>query len=190
MLGLSWAVLAIQADVRIVLRVRGGSLEPWHYMRLQLARAFAFVALGVCLRQTGAGWWGPMAGAAVGMMGASLLAWRRDWAGTCAVIDRDLLSRLVHYGVPLSLTVALTVVISSSDRYVIAWSLGEDAAGLYSVAVDFTTQTITLLMMVIHMAMFPLAVCAMELGGAAARACAWPTTRRCCWRSDCRAWSA
>jgi len=162
---LCWVALAIQAAFELCCEYARGALEPWHYMRLQLARAFAFVALGVVFVKLGAGWWGPMAGAAVGMMGASLLAWRRDWAGTRAVVDRDLLRRLVHYGVPLSLTVALTVVISSSDRYVIAWRLGEGAAGLYSVAVDFTTQTITLLMMVIHMAMFPVAVRDWELGG-------------------------
>src|SRR5207247_7816084 len=106
----------------------------------------------------GAGWWGPLAGASVGMAAAVLFSWRRDWSGARPRIDRHLLVRLCQYGIPLSLTVALTVVISSSDRYVIAWILGPDAAGLYSVAVDFTTQTITLLMMVIHMAMFPIAV--------------------------------
>jgi O-antigen/teichoic acid export membrane protein len=75
------------------------------------------------------------------------------------------LSKIGQYGVPLSLTVALTVVISSSDRFLIAWFMGEGAAGLYSVAVDFTSQTLTLLMMVINMAMFPIAVRAWEHRG-------------------------
>jgi O-antigen/teichoic acid export membrane protein len=43
--------------------------------------------------------------------------------------------------------------------------MNEDAAGLYSVAVDFTSQTLTLLMMVINMAMFPAAVRAFEHEG-------------------------
>jgi O-antigen/teichoic acid export membrane protein len=164
-IALCWVALAIQATFELCCEYARGALEPWHYMRLQLARAVSFVALGVVFVKVGAGWWGPLAGAAVGMTAASLLAWRRDWSGTKALVDRDLLLRLAHYGVPLSLTVALTVVISSSDRYVIAWRLGEDAAGLYSVAVDFTTQTITLLMMVVHMAMFPIAVRDWERGG-------------------------
>ena len=164
-IGLCWVALAVQATFELCCEYARGSLAPWHYMRLQLARAVCFVALGVAFVRMGAGWWGPLAGAAVGMAGASLLAWRRDWAGTRPRIDRPLLGRLVQYGIPLSLTVALTVVISSSDRYVLAWKLGEDAAGLYSVAVDFTTQTITLLMMVVHMAMFPVAVRDWEQGG-------------------------
>ena len=164
-IGLCWTALAVQATFELCCEYARGSLAPWHYMRLQLARAISFVALGVLFVRMGAGWWGPLAGSAAGMAGASLLAWRRDWAGTRLRVDRPLLGRLVQYGIPLSLTVALTVVISSSDRYVLAWKLGEGAAGLYSVAVDFTVQTITLLMMVIHMAMFPIAVREWEQGG-------------------------
>jgi len=102
------------------------------------------------------------------MLVALALAWPRDWADVRLALDRPLLARLSRYGVPLSLTVALTVVISTSDRYLIAWLDGEAAAGVYSVAVDFTSQTLTLLMMVIHLAMFPVAVRAWEEGGPAA----------------------
>jgi O-antigen/teichoic acid export membrane protein len=80
-------------------------------------------------------------------------------------IDRELLVKICQYGVPLSLTVALAAVIFSSDRFLIAGFLGESAAGLYSVAVDFTSQTLTLLMMVISLAIFPLAVRAWEQHG-------------------------
>jgi O-antigen/teichoic acid export membrane protein len=96
---------------------------------------------------------------------AAAYAFRRDWRDVRALIDRDAFLRVSQYGVPLSLTVALTVVISSCDRFLIAGYLGEDSAGLYSVAVDFTTQTLTLLMMVINMAVFPAAVRAYEHHG-------------------------
>ena len=164
-IALCWVSLAAHAAFELCCEYARGSLQPWHYMRLQLARAISFVALGVAIVLLGSGWWGPMAGATVGMAVAVAFAWRRDWAGTRPTIDRNLLLRLGQYGIPLSLTVALTVVISSSDRYVIAWMLGEASAGLYSVAVDLTTQTLTLLMMVIHMASFPLAVRDWEAGG-------------------------
>src|SRR5207247_1144986 len=153
-IALCWVALAIQATFELCCEYARGAIQPWHFMRLQLARAVAFVALGLVFVKLGAGWWGPLAGASVGMAAAVLFSWRRDWSGARPRIDRHLLVRLCQYGIPLSLTVALTVVISSSDRYVIAWILGPDAAGLYSVAVDFTTQTIPLLMMVIHLAMF------------------------------------
>jgi O-antigen/teichoic acid export membrane protein len=59
----------------------------------------------------------------------------------------------------------MAVVISSSDRFLISWYMGEAAAGLYSVATDFTMQSLTLLMMVVNLAMYPLAVRAWEEQG-------------------------
>lgn len=167
-IALSWLMLTVQAAFELCCEYARGSLRPWHYMRLQLARSIAFVALGAAFVVLGAGWWGPLAGLTAGMLLAAAFAWRNDWADARAAIDRSMLASVVRYGVPLSLTVALTVVIATSDRYLIAWLMGEDAAGLYSVAADFTTQTLTLLMMAIHMAAFPLAVRAWERGGAPA----------------------
>lgn len=165
---LGWAALAAQAAFELCCEYARGTLRPWHYMRLQVVRSGVFVALGVAFVLAGSGWWGPLAGLCAGMLLAAGIAWRGDWAGVRPRIDRELLAKLARYGVPLSLTVALTVVIATSDRYLIAAFSGEDAAGLYSVAVDFTTQTITLLMMSVYLAAFPMAVRAWEGGGAAA----------------------
>jgi O-antigen/teichoic acid export membrane protein len=167
-IALGWATLAAQATFELCCEYARGALRPWHYMRLQVVRSAAFIVLGLAFVLAGAGWAGPLAGAAVGMALAVALAWRRDWSDARPLIDRDLLRKVGYYGIPLSLTVALTVVISTSDRYLIAALVGEDAAGLYSVAVDFTTQTLTLLMMAVYMAAFPLAVRAWEEGGAPA----------------------
>jgi O-antigen/teichoic acid export membrane protein len=61
--------------------------------------------------------------------------------------------------------VGLGIVTSSCDRFLIAGLVGTDAAGLYSVAVDFANQTLTLVMMAVSMACFPLAVRAWETLG-------------------------
>jgi O-antigen/teichoic acid export membrane protein len=162
------AVLAVQATFDLCCEYARGMLRPWHFMKMQVARSACFVLLGVAFVAAGAGWWGPLAGVAAGMVIAIALTWRRDWADVRPTLDRPMLAALARYGIPLSLTVALTVVIATSDRYLIAWLMGEDAAGLYSVAADFTGQTITLLMTAIHLAMFPVAVRAWESGGAGA----------------------
>jgi O-antigen/teichoic acid export membrane protein len=168
MVAVCWALLAVQSAFELACEYARAALRPWRYMRMQLLRAVAFVALGVVFVHAGAGWWGPAAGMGVGMAAAAALAWRRDWGDVRLKVDRGVLSALAQYGVPLSVTVALTVVINSSDRYLIAGMMGEDAAGLYAVAADFTAQTITLLMVSIHLAMFPVAVRAWEAGGAKA----------------------
>ena len=163
-----WAMLAAQAIFDLCCEYSRAALRPWHVMGLQLFRSTATVGLGAALVVSGAGWWGPVAAATAAMTAAAAYACRRDWRDVRPMIDREALARVSRYGVPLALTVALAAVIYSSDRYLIAYFLGGDAAGLYSVAVDFATQTLMLLMMVIHLAIFPIAVRAWENEGPAA----------------------
>jgi O-antigen/teichoic acid export membrane protein len=160
-----WILLAVQALFELCCEYARASIRPWHYMGMQIARSGAAILLGVGLIRMGMGWSGPLLGLAGGMAIAVAYAYRADWMDVRPRIDRDTFIKVCQYGLPLSLTVALTVVISTSDRFLIAWFHGEDAAGLYSVAVDFTSQTLTLLLMVINMAMFPLAVRAFEQEG-------------------------
>jgi len=161
-------VLAVQAVFELFLEHSRAQIEPWRYMSLLLARSALSTVLGALFIVFGLGWWGPVAGLAIGLAIPSVWAYFHDWRDVRLYIDRPTLRKLCAYGIPLSVTVALTVVISTSDRFIIAWMLGDEAAGLYSVAVDFTTQTLTLLMMVVYLGMFPLAVRAYENEGRAA----------------------
>jgi O-antigen/teichoic acid export membrane protein len=163
-----WGMLAVQAVFELCCEFARAALRPWHYMTMQVVRSAAMVGVGAALIRLGAGWWGPLAGAGVGMALAVALVWRRDWGDVRLAIDRETLTKVCHYGIPLSLTVALATVIGSSDRFLIAWYMGEGAAGLYSAAADFTGQTLTLLMMVVYLAAFPIAVRAWEQQGRAA----------------------
>lgn len=162
------ALLSVQALFELFLEHARAQLEPWRYMTQLLSRSLIGTGLGAVLILAGMGWWGPVAGLGVGMFFPALWAYVRDWRHVGLGINRDAARKVCVYGIPLSLTVALAVVISTSDRFLIAWILGDHAAGLYSVAVDFTNQTITLLMMVVYLAMFPLAVRAWEQEGRAA----------------------
>jgi O-antigen/teichoic acid export membrane protein len=160
-----WLMLAAQAGFELACENARADLRPWQVMRLQLARASSTVVLGVVLVWLGLGWWGPVGGTIGGMLLALLVLSRGDWRGVGLHIDRTIFGRVARYGIPLSMTVALLVVVAGSDRFLIAWFLGEAKAGVYSVAVDFTSQTLTLLLMVVNMAMFPLAVRALESHG-------------------------
>jgi O-antigen/teichoic acid export membrane protein len=164
-IAIGWVVLAAQSLFELCSEYSRASLNPSQFMVLQLARSAAAVGVGVLLIQAGFGWWGPVIGLAIGMAMAVAYAGFRDWTDVRLGIDREVLKKLCRYGIPLSLTVALAVVISVSDRFLIAALLGENAAGLYAVAFDFTSQTLTLLMMVINLAVFPMAVRAYESHG-------------------------
>jgi O-antigen/teichoic acid export membrane protein len=160
-----WIMLAAQAAFELCCEHARADLRPWQVMRLQLARAASTVILGVTLVWFGLGWWGPVGGTIGGMLLATIVLSKGAWKGVRLQMDRPIFARVARYGIPLSLTVALLVVVAGSDRFLIAWFLGEAKAGVYSVAVDFTSQTLTLLLMVINMAMFPLAVRALEHQG-------------------------
>jgi O-antigen/teichoic acid export membrane protein len=159
------SLLAVQSLFELFLEHARAQIEPWRYMTLLLSRSVISTALGAGLIVAGMGWWGPVIGLGVGMLLPGAWAYARDWRDAAISIDRAVLRKVCTYGLPLSMTVALAVVISTSDRFLIAWLIGDNAAGLYSVAVDFTNQTITLLMMVVYLAMFPLAIRAWENEG-------------------------
>ncbi len=164
----SWGLTAAQGAFDLCCEYARGTIQPWRYMWMQVIRSGVAIVLGVALVRIGWGWWGPFAGLGAGLLAASAMAYPRDWAGIRPRIDREVLRRLAHYGIPVAMTVALTAVIFSSDRFLIAGMLGEGAAGLWSVAVDFTSQTLMLVMVVVSMAIFPLAVHAWEKEGPAA----------------------
>lgn len=160
-----WFMLAAQAMFDMCCEYVRATLRPWKYMVLQLVRSLATVGIGLGLIMLGLGWWGPILGGAAGMAGAVAWTYRRDWSDVRIRYDRQSLAGICQYGLPLSLTIALTLVFSTSDRYLLTWLKGEDVGGLYSVAVDFTSQTLTLLLLVVNMAVFPLAVRAFEREG-------------------------
>ncbi len=160
-----WVLMVAQAAFEMCCEYSRSALQPWRYMMMQLLRATASVVLGVGLVLIGMRWAGPLTGLAMGMLLPVAWVYRHDWSDARWTIDPQTLKRIALYGLPLSLTVALTIVISTSDRFLIAGFMGEDAAGLYSVAVDFTSQTLTMLLMAVYMAAFPLAVRAFEHRG-------------------------
>jgi len=157
-----WALLITQIPYDLFCEYTRSQIMPWRYMSLQLTRSCLATFLGAALIWAGAGWWGGLAGLAIGMIIPVALTYRRDWSDVRPLIDRQLLAKVTHYAVPLSITYTLAVVISSSDRFLLAWLKGADAAGQYSVAVDLTNRTLFLMMNVVNMAMYPLAIRAWE----------------------------
>lgn len=160
-----WLMTAVQPTFELFCEQARAAIQPRYYMGLQLSRAALTTGLGVTFIKLGFGWWGPLLGIAVGNAAPAIYAFGHDWRRTRLSIDRQVFISVCRYGIPLSLTVALAIVISSSDRYIIAYFLGNGPAGIYAAAVDFTSQTLTLLMMAISLAILPLAMKAYEEHG-------------------------
>lgn len=70
-------------------------------------------------------------------------------------IDRPVLKELFFYGLPLSITTGLTLIVDFSDRFLIARLMGHDDAGLYSANYDFILQTLGFLTGIFYLTFFP-----------------------------------
>ena len=173
-----WFMLAVQALFELFCENSRALLRPWQFMWMQVARSAGNVGIGLLVLTKGVQYFptlehykhiGPLTGVTIGMVIAMAIAYWKDWTGIPWKIDGEILRKIAQYGLPISLTVALASVIGTSDRYLLVIRLGKDAgesaAGLYSAGVDLTTQTLTLVLMVVNLAVFPLAVRAFEKQG-------------------------
>jgi O-antigen/teichoic acid export membrane protein len=82
--------------------------------------------------------------------------------------DSTLVRELLGYGLPLSITFLFAFIISTSDRYLIAWLMDEKATGLYSAGYDLAQFSLGMLMMIVNLAAYPIVVRALEREGEAA----------------------
>ena len=158
---LLWA----QAWFELNLEMARSRLRPERYGMMSGIKAVSALVLGVAAVFWGLGAEGPLFGLLVGFLIASFLYGRSEWQGIIPKWSSGFMKTLVGYGLPLTATFALSFVVSSSDRFLIAWFLGEGAAGVYSASYNLAQQSLTLLMMVVNVAAYPLAARALESKG-------------------------
>lgn len=181
-LGLFLALLWPDAVLRklIILAVLLLWAQSWFELNLSLSaikllagryglmnglKAACALAAGTTLVVMGLREYGPLLGLLLGMLAAPLIFSVKDWRGVVPRITQPLLNNIIRYGMPLTATFALSFVVSSSDRFLIAWFLGEGQAGLYAAAYDLGQQSLTLLMSTVNLAAYPLAIRALEQRG-------------------------
>ncbi|HHP5631567.1 polysaccharide biosynthesis protein [Bacillus sp. UMTAT18] len=81
------------------------------------------------------------------------------------LFNKKLMYELLKYGLPFTFTFAMGAIINSTDRFFLNWLKDSSATGLYSIAYDFSSQTIMNLMMIVNLAAYPLALRAFEREG-------------------------
>jgi O-antigen/teichoic acid export membrane protein len=159
---LLWA----QAWFDLNLVVAQTRLLPVLYGLLSASKAILALAIGGALVLGGLGAYGPILGLAVAaFVSAFGFIWREWREIRPGLWDRQLGRDLLAYGLPLTATFALARVVSSSDRFLLGWFLGSAAAGTYSASYDLAEMTLTLLMMVVNLATYPLIVRSLETEG-------------------------
>ena len=159
------ALLWAEAWLELNLELQRVKLRPFRYGLMLGIKSAIALAVGAALAMYGLGPYGPLFGLIVGCILATLLVGRGEWHKITLAIDKDLLKELLKYGLPLTATFALSFIVSYSDRFIIAWLLGESVAGQYAAVYDLAQQPLALLMATINLASYPLAIRALEKDG-------------------------
>lgn len=80
-------------------------------------------------------------------------------------IDWSRLKTFLGYGIPLTVSVILNLIMSSADRILVEYYIGSAAVGIYSVSYGIMNQPMALIFFAVSMPGFPLAVKALESKG-------------------------
>ncbi|WP_258359792.1 oligosaccharide flippase family protein [Moorella sulfitireducens (nom. illeg.)] len=157
-------LLWVEGWFELNLELARSRLQPLRYGLMSCVKATSALVLGILSLLWGFGVYGPL----LGLLAGTLLALPlgiAEWKNTFLYPLKPLVKELLRYGLPLTFTFAMAFIVSSSDRFMIAYFLGEDLAGVYSAAYDLSFTTINLISWIIGLTTTPLAIRAFEEGG-------------------------
>jgi O-antigen/teichoic acid export membrane protein len=120
------------------------NLRPYRFAAVAIVRSMSGLAFGLMAVEMGWGGLGLIAAFGLGSLIGAVL----NFAGTgvrMARWQRTQLLQFARYGLPLSIGGLLGALYSSSDRLIVAYLLGEEAAGLFGVAADLPRQFLVML---------------------------------------------
>lgn len=166
---LSVILLLAQAWFELNLSLAQAGVQPILYGKLSGTKAALSIVVGGSLAALGWGASAPIVGLIVAHALSFIAFGWFAWRGVKPSLPgNDVLKSQLGYGLPLTVTFALSWVVSGSDRLLIAWLMDERSVGVYAAGYDLAFQTLMLVLTIINTAAFPLAVKALERGGAPA----------------------
>lgn len=134
--------------------------------RLDMAVAVGGLVIGVAFALIGAGGAAPLAGLALAPLAALPFVLpgelRQARAG---VVTAQRLKSYAGYGYPIAASLALTVVLASTDRFLLAAFMDEAAVGAYHASYSIANRTLDVLFLWLGSAGQPALVMALERGG-------------------------
>ena len=153
-----------QAWFSINLELARSRLTPKRYGIISLFKAVVSLGFGTVLVWKSYGAFGALIALFVGFLSAGIWASWGQWGISFhrQLFNRKLICSLLSYGLPLTASYALSVVISSTDRFMLAGIINESATGLYAAGQGFPQQTIGVILTMINLAAYPLIVQSQE----------------------------
>jgi O-antigen/teichoic acid export membrane protein len=142
LIGTGIGILWLQSTYDIRLNLFRAQLRPDWFLMAVLIRSVVVPIAGWSAISLGFGSLGAAVGYLTGLIVANGLP--IDLLRRASASSSELARQLWRYGAPLSLNSLLLQVVHSSDRFLIAFFLGEGAAGIYAAVYDITQQTLAL----------------------------------------------
>ncbi|VAX04647.1 hypothetical protein MNBD_ALPHA03-2011 [hydrothermal vent metagenome] len=155
-----------QAWFTINLEIVRSRLAPIRYGMISMLRAVLAFGLGVALVLWGYDAYGALTGLLVGFLVAGIWSSWGQWISFKEWrFNRELVKKLLNYGLPLTASFALSVVISSTDRFMLAGIISESATGLYAASQGLAYQAVVVPMTMVNLAAYPLILRTLESAG-------------------------
>ena len=133
---------------------------------IDIVQTGAGFLIGAALVFAGLGAAGPLAGA--GVASALCLVWALPSEIKVArqgVFERKRLVTYVSYGLPVSLSLMMSLALATTDRFVLAGYLNEAAVGAYHAGYSLSNRTLDVMFLWLGMAAQPACIAALERGG-------------------------
>ena len=158
---IAWAQSWFDLNLKLV----NAQLEPVRFGLLSSVKAIIAVSTATAMLYIGMGVTGVLFRSMASLFISPLLV-RKHWHGvSICKHDPQLLKDFFVYGVPMTLTFTLIMVMDVSDRFFLGWFMNAKAVGTYAAVYDLSQQSLGTLMGIVHLAAFPLAVQALEKEG-------------------------
>ena len=133
---------------------------------MAVTKAGLALLAGIIFIRMGFGAVGVLSGLLLGFLVPMLGIFRRPWQGVrLGQLDREILKKLLKYGLPLTGAFILDFIVNSSDRMLLVYLVDSAASGLYAVGYDLPKRSLWILMMIVNLAAYPLVVRALEQQG-------------------------
>jgi O-antigen/teichoic acid export membrane protein len=172
--GLRWAALAGVAAIlprtleKLFQERRRAAGEVRGSVALDIGQTGGGFILGVAFAWAGLGGAAPLLGAGLAAVLCVVFVFRSEWARSMGGrFNHQRLQRYFAYGAPVSASLVLALVLSSTDRLLIATFLDEASVGVYHAGYSLANRTLDVVFIWLGAAGGPALIMALERGGAA-----------------------
>jgi O-antigen/teichoic acid export membrane protein len=165
-IGAGLASIAVRSLLKVAQEARRAAGKVKGFAIYDIAQTGGGFLLGVGFILLGLRGAGPLVGA--GAASAICLLWALPSELRLARrgrFDRARLGRYAAYGLPISLSLVMSLALATTDRFVIAGFLNEAAVGAYHAGYSLSNRTLDVLFAWLGMAGGPACIMALERGG-------------------------